>query len=209
MELWSLLYSLERHLIALLLGSVTCKNRCYKEKLESCNQELIKGVPETDTSFCGFQKKSLHCLIMPAIECKLKFKSKAEKLKSVMEKVCESGSNMQKELLKHNECIMNGLMEKKCLKIVSDRLKDDISPKTVLKAQKESCKTLEKRVKCQLEEIKHGCGKSVLAFFRTLFDPLTEVQRGLCEEIILPEIEDASTSKRSEYRELPDLLGLM
>ncbi|PRD21719.1 UNVERIFIED_CONTAM: hypothetical protein NCL1_51004 [Trichonephila clavipes] len=100
-------------------------------------------------------------------------------------------------------------MEKKCLKIVSEKLKEEITPKTVLKAQKESCKTLEKRVKCQLEEIKHGCGKSVLAFFRTLFDPLTEVQKGLCEEVILPEIEDASPSKRSKDVTLPDFLSFM
>ncbi|GFR17021.1 uncharacterized protein TNCT_631211, partial [Trichonephila clavata] len=81
--------------VAVLLGSVACKNRCFKEKFEICNQELINGVPETDTSFCGYQKKSLHCLIMPAIECKLKFKSKAEKLKAVMEKVCQKGSKLQ------------------------------------------------------------------------------------------------------------------
>ncbi|GFU33634.1 uncharacterized protein NPIL_226281 [Nephila pilipes] len=196
-------------IVAVLFGTITCKNRCYKEKLDKCNQELIKSVPETDTSFCGFQKKSLHCLIMPAIECKLRFKSKAEKLNSVMEIVCDKGSKLHNELYRHYPCIMNGLMEKKCLKIVSDKLKDDISPKTVLKAQKESCKTLEKRVKCQLEEIKHGCGKNVQAFFRTVFDPLTEVQRGLCEEIILPEIEDASPSKRSTDAILPDLMKFM
>ncbi|GFU33632.1 uncharacterized protein NPIL_226261 [Nephila pilipes] len=190
-----------------LFGSTVSFANCFKEKSLACNQKLQNGIElESDFTFCGFQKKVINCLITPAIECNMKFKSLAQNFNSVIKKVCKRESDLYKELEKNRGCITKGLIDTKCIKAIVNIIKNGNTPKNILKSQKEACRQLDKIAECTIGNVKHYCGGEVMAF-RFLYNSAIELHKGICEEIIMTENEDDFTTKRSEKTMLPPFFG--
>lgn len=194
--------------LSVLFGYGTCYANCFKEKSLACHQKLQNNVAqEKDFSFCGFQRKVIHCLINSATECNMTFKSLAQNFNSVAEKVCKK-SDLHKELQKNRECIIKGLINTKCLEPFINIMKNGNTPRNVLKSQKEACRQLDKTAECTKKSVKDSCKKDVEAFI-SLYDSAIEMHRGICEEIILPQSEEEFTTQRSEKTILPPFFGTL
>ncbi|KAF8793662.1 hypothetical protein HNY73_001712 [Argiope bruennichi] len=178
---------------------------CFKEKSLECNRQLQKEIL-SDFSFCSLQKRVIGCLTKPAIDCDLKFKSVAEKVDSIVAKICEKGSKIYEELDRNKECITKGITDRECLEPVLNILGKG-SPKEVLNVQKETCRHLDQMTKCTAEKVRSACGEEVVKYFKSLYDPAIELHQRFCEEIILPENEETFTTKRSEKTALPSFFG--
>ncbi|GIY52591.1 uncharacterized protein CDAR_119431 [Caerostris darwini] len=194
-------------IIAALIGCVTSgKNDCWFYKSIECALNLMR-IPESDNSFCGRHMAEMNCAANPAIQCDLNFKSTAENLKSVWEKICEKETNIHKQLDENVGCFMKGLSDPKCTKSVANLEKEGKYDDMIL-LQKEACKYFDETKQCQYQSIIDNCGKPVAALYKTTFEPAIELERAVCEEIILPQVGSPFTAKRSVNTPLVSFLPL-
>ncbi|GBN46230.1 hypothetical protein AVEN_258277-1 [Araneus ventricosus] len=67
----------------------------------------------------------------------------------------------------------------------------------------------EETKECQLQSIIDNCGKSVATLYKTVFGPVTDVERAVCDDVILPSKDNYYTSKRSARAARPGMFGSM
>ncbi|GBM54481.1 hypothetical protein AVEN_217165-1 [Araneus ventricosus] len=310
--------------VTVLFGVVKCLDKadCWRFKSIECTLNLLGR--ERDDSFCGRHKQEMYCVANPAIECDMSFKSKAEYLKHIWERICEKNTNIHRELDANVECFMKGVSDSKCTKSVANLMNDDkyedmndlqkeacrysvlrsttnspltkcawfakccgwfytrlppffdsstcgnpvqgfspgayfcwfmgfqipgddpdeapnysipeldanvecfmkgVSDSKCTKSvanlmnddkyedmndlQKEACRHFEETKECQLQSIIDNCGKSVATLYKTVFGPVTDVERAVCDDVILPSKDNYYTSKRSARAARPGMFGSM
>ncbi|CAL1290809.1 unnamed protein product [Larinioides sclopetarius] len=180
--------------VTVLFGIVKCldKGDCWRYKSIECTFNLIGR--EKDDSFCGRHKQEMYCIANPAIECDMSFKSKAEYLKHIWERICEKNTNIHRELDANVDCFMKGVSDPKCTKSVANLMKND-EYEDMNDLQKEACRHFEETKDCQLQSIIDNCGKSVAVLYKTVFGPVIDVERAVCDDVILPSKDNYYKSK--------------
>ncbi|KAF8770432.1 hypothetical protein HNY73_017962 [Argiope bruennichi] len=156
----------------------------------------------------GRHKQEMYCIANPAIECDMSFKDKAEYLKQIWERICEKNTHIHKELDANVECFMKGVAEPKCTKSVANLMKED-KYDDMNDLQKEACRHFEETKECQLQSIIDNCGKNVATLYKTVFGPVADVERAVCDDVILPAEDHYYTRNRTARAIRPGIFGPM
>ncbi|GFQ83870.1 uncharacterized protein TNCT_220921 [Trichonephila clavata] len=193
--------------VGVLFGSVACDAECFQKKSTECSEKMVKNAgSELEFSFCNFQVKLMKCLSNAAKECKMNFLPEAKMVDFVVDELCKSGSELNKDFLEHKECLMEAVLDVKCFQPVINTLKDKESEREIMLGQREACKQLDKISECVKKNVKKTCNYKAVSFFEFVFEPVVELHQGFCDEVIIPLTKNM---KRSVSSELPNILGFL
>ncbi|GFQ90928.1 uncharacterized protein TNCT_675171, partial [Trichonephila clavata] len=126
--------------IGVLFGYVACDAECYQKEAKECSRKLIpERFNDIDLSFCNYRRKLIPCLMDAVKKCEMSFLPELQKVQSIVEEMCATGTVMNKDYLRLQECLKNVDKDSKCSDILSNIFEGKKTEREMNIAQREAC----------------------------------------------------------------------
>ncbi|CAL1297958.1 unnamed protein product [Larinioides sclopetarius] len=108
----------------------------------------------------------------------------------VVTEACKKGSDINQDFMVNKQCYMEVVKDPGCYQPVFDTVKGKLTGREFLKGQKEACKLTDLVSECLSEKTLKRCGRQTVSFFEFLIHPLVELNKRVCEDVLLPADEN-------------------
>ncbi|GFY70035.1 uncharacterized protein TNIN_109231 [Trichonephila inaurata madagascariensis] len=189
--------------IGALFGYVACDAECYQKESKECIRNL-----DIDLSFCNYRPKMLPCLMDAVKKCEMSFLPELQEVQSITEEMCATGTVMNKDYMRLQECLKIVDKDSKCSDILSNIFDDKRTEREKNIAQREACKLYNKVSDCFVESVKKSCGDKNAAFYRWVIEKFNKVQDKICDEVIIPLSKKEERSVNMDVQNVFRSLGL-
>ncbi|KAF8793663.1 hypothetical protein HNY73_001713 [Argiope bruennichi] len=179
-------------IVSVLIGSVSCKNECFNDKGSRCVEKALTSdlVSDMDKNYCEVALELTKCLTETTLSCGMNFIPEANAVSYVVTEACKKGSDINQDFMAHEQCYVEVVKDPECYKPVFDVVKGKLTGREFLKGQKEACKLTDQVSKCLAEKARNRCGKQTVSFFEFLIHPIAELNKRVCEDVLIPADEE-------------------
>ncbi|GFU64749.1 uncharacterized protein TNCV_4476161 [Trichonephila clavipes] len=161
-------------LIGVVVGIVSCDITCYNEEANICIKEFSKEVTSSMDDYCRDQIPLIKCISEAAAKCKTKFVKDAEELYRIHTDACTEGTELNKVVREHVDCITKATDEADCSSgeggiNLQDKTRDE-----------EECKNLIKGEMCLYKKIRSECNRNAAVTYLRIYHPMVRLQLKIC-----------------------------
>ncbi|CAL1301467.1 unnamed protein product, partial [Larinioides sclopetarius] len=174
--------------VSALFGSVYGGNECFNDKGSRCVKKVITSelMEDMDKNYCEVAMQLSKCLKETTLACGMEFIPEANSVDYVVTETCMKGSDINQDFMANQKCYMEVVKDPDCYKPVLDAVKGKQTASEFLKGQKEACKHTDQVSECLSEKARTRCGRQTVSFFEFLVHPLAQLNKRVCEDILLP-----------------------
>ncbi|GFQ75927.1 uncharacterized protein TNCT_362891 [Trichonephila clavata] len=162
-------------LLGVVVGIVSCDMACYDTESNICLKEFSKEVTSSMDDYCRDQIPLIKCISEAASKCKTKFVREAEELYNIHTDACKEGTNLNKAVREHVDCITEATNGADCS---SGEGGFELKDKT---ADEEKCKDLRKNELCMFRKVKSECSRNAGVTFLRMYHPMVRLLTKICE----------------------------